>query len=111
MRRILFPILTNFLTIISAIVLPEEDLPRVEFPNNICYLPADLGYNSTLQFLEDCPIDSMKRFKTVPKPAHFIKRHGLHPVVCCPEPLPDDATCLPTDAWCNTYSVSYFFIT
>ena len=28
---------------------------------------------------------------------------GVHPLVCCPKPLPESAICFPSDPWCRTY--------
>ena len=44
------------------------------------------------------------RFSTVPKPlTDEFSAFGVHPVVCCPEPLPDSSICFPSDPWCQTY--------
>ena len=44
------------------------------------------------------------RFTTVPKPMTDVdSAFGVHPVVCCPEPLPESAICFPSDPWCQTY--------
>ena len=32
----------------------------------------------------------------------------MHPVVCCPEPLPDSAICFPSDPWCQTYEAPQY---
>ena len=45
-----------------------------------------------------------ERFKTVPKPLNDAHNSfGVHPVVCCPEPLAESAICFESDPWCETY--------
>ena len=40
-------------------------------------------------FLEDC--NTLEGFETIPLPAEDMFNHfGVHPVVCCPQPLLDD---------------------
>merc|ERR1712038_504761 len=79
---------------------PNYEL-NVDSPDQ-CYLPPKLGGFGTRKFLEDC--EGLERFKTVPKPLFdHSNSFGVHPVVCCPKPLPSSSTCFPSDPWCETY--------
>jgi len=70
-------------------------------PSNFCLLPPELGFNGNVAFIEDCP--SLQRYKTIPLPGDFFRKLGTHPVVCCPEYLPESAICFESDAWCPNY--------
>ena len=70
-------------------------------PKSFCLLPPELGYTGEVKFIEDC--SSLARYQTVPLPGDFYRKLGTHPVVCCPQLLPNSSICFETDAWCPNY--------
>merc|ERR1712106_180145 len=70
-------------------------------PSNFCLLPPELGYTGEVKFIEDCP--SLGRYETIPLPGDFYRKLGTHPVVCCPQLLPNSSICFESDAWCLNY--------
>ena len=70
-------------------------------PKSFCLLPPELGYTGEVKFIEDC--SSLARYKTVPLPGDFLRKLGTHPVVCCPQHLPNSSICFESDAWCPNY--------
>ena len=45
----------------------------------------------------------------MPKPLTDIdSAFGVHPVVCCPKPLPESAICFPSDPWCHTFEAPVY---
>eukprot|EP00091_Calanus_sinicus_P019522 TRINITY_DN4932_c0_g1_i5.p1 TRINITY_DN4932_c0_g1~~TRINITY_DN4932_c0_g1_i5.p1 ORF type:complete len:448 (+),score=93.77 TRINITY_DN4932_c0_g1_i5:138-1481(+) len=70
-------------------------------PKSFCLLPPELGYTGEVKFIEDCP--SLERYQTVPLPGDFFRKLGTHPVVCCPQHLPNSSICFESDAWCPNY--------
>ena len=110
------------------VVNPKSDCPNFDY-NDVagpepCFLTPKLGGRGIRSFLEECaglgklksgccksrPVNITltsiysERFTTVPKPlTDTSNAFGVHPVVCCPEPLPDSAICFPSDPWCKTF--------
>ena len=75
--------------------------------SSFCFLPPEYGLQGgKITFLEDCPIENLKRYYTLPMIADQYRKFGIHPRVCCPEYLSPQHICTPSDAWCPTYSVS-----
>jgi len=70
-------------------------------PSNFCLLPPELGYTGEVKFIEDC--QSLGRYQTIPLPGDFFRKLGTHPVVCCPQHLPESSICFESDAWCPNY--------
>jgi len=68
-----------------------------------CYLYPELGFGGNLTYLEDCP--SLERYAKVPMPGKPYEKLGVHPVVCCPQYIPDSTICFPSDPWCPTYDI------
>ena len=64
---------------------------EVELGDGVCFI-SQVGGGFILgnaMFLEDC--DTLEEFETIPHPAEDMFNHlGVHPVVCCPQPIPDD---------------------
>merc|ERR1719347_1095020 len=87
----------------SPIVLDFDNTAATTpfIPNNFCLLPPELDYTGIVKFVEDCP--SLDRYKTIPLPGDFFRKLGTHPVVCCPQYLPESAICFESDAWCPNY--------
>merc|ERR1712038_353818 len=87
------------------VVHTRTGCPNYEFNDSSpdqCFLPPKLGGFGTRKFLEDC--EGLERFKTVPKPLFgHSNLFGVHPVVCCPKPLPSSSIRFPSDPWCETY--------
>ena len=73
---------------------------------SFCYLPEYYGLEGVTTFLEDCPYKNLSRYDTLPMIAKEQFKEGIHPKVCCPDALPDDHICTPSDPWCPSYVVS-----
>ena len=74
---------------------------------SFCFLPPEFGLQGgNVTFLEDCPIENLKRYDTLPMIADQYRKYGVHPKVCCPEYIHPQHICTPSDAWCPTYVVS-----
>jgi len=65
----------------------EEEFQRT------CDLPTRLGTTGNPKFIEDC--QTLSFFGTVPVPAPGHQQYGVHPVVCCPRKVDDEALCFP----------------
>ena len=85
----------------------------IESPNSslifssFCFLPPEYGlHGGNITFLEDCPVENLARYDTLPMIADQYRRYGVHPKVCCPQYISPQHICTPSDAWCPTYVVS-----
>ena len=80
--RIIFLLLPN---VISNEALEDE------LGDGVCFI-SQVGGGFIIgkaEFLEDC--ETLDEFETVPQPAEdMFNHHGVQPVVCCPEPVPED---------------------
>ena len=119
-------LLYNLVFLVVRQVIPAPVVS--EFSNDIspespesCVLPKRLGLAGEdlgrRTFLEDCPglgeckardyilhSISPERFNKLPKPLTSIDHlFGVHPVICCPEPLPTSSICFESDAFCADY--------
>jgi len=80
--RIIFLLLPN---VISNEALEDE------LGDGVCFI-SQVGGGFIIgkaEFLEDC--ETLDEFETVPQPAEdMFNHHGVQPVVCCPELVPED---------------------
>ena len=93
----------------TPIVFPApgvDSFPSI--PKGFCYLTPEYGEKGgTVTFLEDCPVQNLTRYDLLPMIADQARTEGVHPKVCCPEYLPPEAICTPSDAWCPSFKVSW----
>eukprot|EP00092_Neocalanus_flemingeri_P019183 GFUD01020782.1.p1 GENE.GFUD01020782.1~~GFUD01020782.1.p1 ORF type:complete len:726 (+),score=150.54 GFUD01020782.1:33-2210(+) len=85
--------------VITPIDLGDNIDPFI--PSNFCLLSPELGYTGEVKFIEDC--QSLGRYQTIPLPGDFYRKLGTHPIVCCPQLLPNSSICFESDAWCLNY--------
>ena len=95
----------------SPIIFPLESdfLFSTPFiPKDFCLLPPELGNAGAVKLLEEC--STLDRFQTIPLPAQYNQKLGTHPIVCCPEMLPNSSICFKKLTYLNFLGATFLLL-